>query len=511
MNKIPDFLLRYNKIISEKRTTEQQHKKNKLTARERIYLLLDENSFEEYGSFVDKRSKAFELEKKETFCDGVITGSGKIFGRPVFVFSQDFTIIGGSVGEMHAKKITNLQKMALASKIPIIGIKDSGGARIQEGIDALAGYGEIFQNNIESSGVIPQISLILGPCAGGAVYSPALTDFTFMTENTSFMFITGPEVIKEVTGETTSHEELGGAKIHNEVSGSVDKVYKNEVHLIEETRKLFNFLPQSCYSELPIFNFNSLNKKNNAESEFETLNNILPDNANDSYDVKDIIYTIVDSKEIFEIQPDFAKNIVICFARINNSTVGIIANQPNELAGCIDIKASRKAARFIRFCDAFNIPIITFVDTPGFLPGIEQEHNSIIKHGAKLLYAYGEATVPKITITTRKAYGGAYIVMGSKHLKTDINYAWPTAEIAVLGADAAAKILFKNEKDNKEAYQMLKNQYTKEYINPYFGAKRGYIDQIIKPSDTRNCIINSLNLLKNKSTPKNRKHDNLPL
>ena len=486
---------------------ENQHKKNKLTARERINILLDSGSFQEFGMFVKHRSTNFGLDKKDLPCDGVITGCGTIFGRPVYVYSQDFSVAGGSLGEMQAQKITSLQKKALESKCPIIGINDSGVARIQEGIDALAGYGSIFQNNIDASGVIPQISVIMGPCAGGAAYSPALTDFTFMSRGTSYMFITGPNVIKATTGEDITFEDLGGAGTHTQISGVADLAFDNDIETLNQVRNLFTYLPLSNTD-----NSQNINLSDDCTRRSLILDSIIPDNPMLPYDIKEVICNIVDNGEFFEIQPDFAKNIVVCFARIVGRTVGIVANQPMEMAGCIDIKASRKAARFVRFCDAFNIPIISLVDVPGFLPGKDQEHNAIIRHGAKLLYAYGEATVPKIAIVLRKSYGGAYIVMGSKHLNNDLNYAWPNAEIAVLGAKQAGEILFKKHCQTDEEYQQKLKEYTDKFLNPYYAASRGYIDDVIKPSKTREIIHRSLEMLLNKKHQKPwKKHDNLPM
>lgn len=486
---------------------DKQHQKGKLTARERIDVLLDKDSFQEFGIFVKHRSTNFGLAEQNLSCDGVITGYGTIFGRPVYVYSQDFTVAGGSLGEMQAKKIAELQKKAIETKCPIIGINDSGGARIQEGIDALAGYGDIFQNNIDASGVIPQISIIMGPCAGGASYSPALTDFTIMSRGTSYMFITGPNVVKTVNGEDITFEDLGGADTHMKISGVTDLVFANDIETLNQTRRLMSFLPLSN-----IDNSQNLNFDDPVTRECDILNSIIPNNAMIPYDMKQIIYNIVDSADFFEIQPDFAKNIIIGFARIFGRTIGIVANQPMEMAGCIDIKASRKASRFVRFCDAFNIPLITLVDVPGFLPGKEQEHGAIIRHGAKLLYAYGEATVPKITITLRKSYGGAYIAMCSKHLSGDLNYAWPTAEIAVLGAKEAGEILFKKHcKDEKEYARKIK-EYEEKFCNPYYAASRGYIDDVIEPSRTREIIHRGIELLLNKKVQKAwKKHDNLPM
>ncbi|XVN42106.1 MAG: acyl-CoA carboxylase subunit beta [Candidatus Rickettsia vulgarisii] len=483
-----------------------QHKKGKLTARERIEALLDPESFEEIGMFVEHRCGNFGMDGKKFLGDGVVTGQGTINGRLVFVYSQDFTVFGGSLGEYHAKKICNILDMAVAVGAPVIGINDSGGARIQEGVDSLSGYGEIFQRNVIASGIIPQITLIMGPCAGGAVYSPALTDFIFMIKNNSYMFVTGPDVVKTVTGEEVSQENLGGARMHTTKSGVADLAFKNDIEALLETRRFFNFLPLSNRSPLP-----NRRTEDPADRVDMSLNTLVPSNPNKSYDMKELIERIVDEGEFFELQPDFAKNIIIGFGYMEGRSVGFVANQPLHLAGCLDINASRKAARFIRFCDAFNIPIVTLVDVPGFLPGTNQEHDGIIKHGAKLLYAYAEATVPKITVITRKAYGGAYIVMNSKHLRGDINFAWANAEIAVLGAEAAAEIIFREECKDSE----LKKQKIAEYKNvtsPYVAASRGYLDDIIKPQNTRWRICKSLNILENKKVQLPwKKHDNLPL
>ena len=505
---IADLVKKKDKIkngILEK--NEEQHKKGKLTARERIEVLLDKGSFQEFGIFIKHRSANFGLDKKDLPCDGVITGCGTIFGRPVYVYSQDFSVAGGSLGEMQAQKITALQKRALETKCPIIGINDSGGARIQEGVDALAGYGNIFQNNIDASGVIPQISLIMGPCAGGAAYSPALTDFTIMSRGTSYMFITGPNVVKKSTGEDVSFEELGGAGTHAQISGVADLAFDNDMDTLEQTRNLFSFLPLSN-----VDNSQNIDLSDDYTRECPVLDSIVPDDPMMPYDIKGVISNVVDNGEFFEIQPDFAKNIVIGFARVAGRTIGIVANQPMEMAGCIDIKASRKAARFVRFCDAFNIPIVSFVDVPGFLPGKDQEHDAIIRHGAKLLYAYGEATVPKVTVVLRKSYGGAYIVMGSKHLSNDLNYAWPNAEIAVLGAQQAGEILFKKYCATDDEYQVKLKEYSEKFLNPYYAASRGYIDDVIKPSKTREIIHRSLEMLLNKKQHSPwKKHDNLPM
>lgn len=485
---------------------ELQHSKGKLTARERLEVLLDSQSFEEFGSFAQNHNKYFASEYDGPIGDGVVTGQGTIDGRLVFVYSQDFTVIGGSLGKVHGQKISQLIQRARQAGAPVIGLNDSGGARIQEGVDALAGYGDVFQQNVISSGVVPQISLIMGPCAGGAVYSPALTDFTFMVEDTSFMFLTGPDVVRAVSGEEISSNDLGGTKIHTK-NGVADRYFKNDVEALLELRRFMGFLPSS-------------NKKgptrrptpDSADRVDMSLNTLAPSNPNKAYDMKDLIVRVVDEEEFFELQPDFAKNIIIGFGYMEGSTVGIVANQPLNLAGCIDIDASRKAARFVRFCDAFNIPIITFVDTPGFLPGKQQEQQGIIKQGAKLLYAYAEATVPKVTVVTRKAYGGAYIVMGSKHLLGDANYAWEKSEIAVLGGDAAAEIIFRKWNKSPEEKQEKIKEYKSLVSSPLMAASRGYLDDIIQPSHTRLRICQALSFNRNKRLQMPwKKHDNLPM
>jgi propionyl-CoA carboxylase beta chain len=484
-----------------------QHQKGKLTARERIEVLLDPGSFEETGMFVEHRCSNFGMEDKKYLGDGVVTGHGTINGRLVFVYSQDFTVLGGSLGEYHAKKICNILDSAMNVGAPIIGINDSGGARIQEGVDALAGYGELFRRNVLASGVIPQITLIMGPCAGGAVYSPALTDFIFMVHGTSYMFVTGPEVIKTVTGEEVTKEKLGGSYIHTTKSGVADLAFKNDIEALLEVRKFFNFLPLSNRASLPL-----RYTKDPADRVDMSLSTLVPNNSNKSYDMKQLITRIIDEGEFFELQPDFAKNIIIGFGYMEGCPVGFVANQPLHLAGCLDINASRKAARFIRFCDAFNISIVSLVDVPGFLPGINQEHNGIIKHGAKLLYAYAEATVPKITIITRKAYGGAYIVMNSKHLHGDVNYAWANSEIAVMGAAGAAEIIFKEECKNAEDKKQKIQEYQQTVTSPFVAAARGYLDDIIAPQNTRWRICKALKFLQNKKIERPwKKHDNLPI
>lgn len=483
----------------------KQHQQGKLTARERIEVLLDRDSFEEYGVYVEHRCTDFGMESKKFSGDGVITGSGTINGRLVFVYSQDFTVVGGSLGQAQAQKIERIINMALKAKVPVIGILDSGGARIQEGVDALGGYGKIFQRIVDASGVIPQISLIMGPCAGGAVYAPALTDFIFMTEGSSYMFLTGPDVIKTVTHEEVSKENLGGASIHGPVSGVADKTFTNDIDLLLQTRRLFDFLPSNYLDKVP-----EIETSDQTDRIDVSLNTLVPDNPNQAYDIKELIYKIVDEGNFFELKPEYAKNIITGFARMNGRSVGVIANQPLELAGCLDINASRKAARFIRFCDAFNIPLVTLVDVPGFLPGKDQEYNGIISHGAKLLYAYAESSVPKITIITRKAYGGAYIVMNSRHLRGDLNYAWETAEIAVMGAEGAVNIMYKNLTP-EEREEKIK-EYKDKFSTPFFAASRGYIDEVIKPQETRKRICDGLRFLINKAVKiPSKKHDNLPL
>ncbi len=484
-----------------------QHSKGKLTARERIEVLLDPNSFEEYGLYVEHRCIDFNMDDKKHPGDGVVTGHGTINGRLVFVYAQDFTVMGGSLGEAHAKKICNIIDKAIQAGAPIIGINDSGGARIQEGVDSLAGYGEIFQRNIDASGVVPQISLIMGPCAGGAVYSPALTDFVIMVENSSYMFVTGPDVVKTVTHENVSQEDLGGASVHTLKSGVAHLSFKTEIEALLQTRRLINFLPLSNNQKVPQVPVND-----NPDRVDVALNTLVPENPNQPYNMRELVEKILDESNFLEIQPNYAKNIIVGFGRMEGSTVGIVANQPMQLAGCLDIKASEKAARFIRFCDAFNIPLVTFVDVPGFLPGTDQEHNGIIKHGAKLLYAYGEATVPKITIIIRKAYGGAYIVMNSKHLKGDVNYAWSNAEIAVMGPDGAVEIIFREDAKNQEIKAKRVAEYRQKFASPFVAASRGFLDEVIRPQSTRKSICLSLQILKNKKVSKIwKKHDNLPL
>lgn len=489
---------------------EKQHAQGKLTARERLSLLLDEGSFMEIDKFVKHRSSAFGLDKEELPCDGVVTGVGKINGRLVAVFSQDFTVMGGSLGEMHAKKIMKLMDLAMELGIPLIGINDSGGARIQEGVDSLFGYGGIFYRNTLASGVIPQITLIAGPCAGGAVYSPAITDFVVMIDKTAKMFITGPNVIKAVTGEDISQEDLGGAYVHNSKSGNAHFLASDEQEAIEIIKKLLSYIPQNNLEEPDYV------PGNYSLSMSEEINNIVPVEPTKSYDVRKVIELVVDEGSFFEVHKNYARNIIVGFARIAGMSVGIVANQPSVLAGSLDIDSSDKAARFIRFLDCFNIPIVTFVDTPGYLPGVQQEHGGIIRHGAKLLFAYSEATVPKITVILRKAYGGAYIAMGSKHLGADLVAAWPTAEIAVMGPEGAANIIFRKEIETapnpEEKRKELVQKYREAFANPYVAAARGYIDAVIEPAKTRDWIARALEICRTKvqSLPK-KKHDNIPL
>ena len=486
---------------------DKQHSKGKLTARERLAILLDPDSFEEWDMFVEHRCIDFEMEKNKIPGDGVVIGNGLINGRPVFVFSQDFTVFGGSLSETHATKICKVMDQAIQLGLPIIGINDSGGARIQEGVASLGGYAEVFQRNVLASGVIPQISLIMGPCAGGAVYSPAITDFIFMVENSSYMFVTGPDVVKTVTHEELTADELGGAEMHAKTSGVSHGRFENELDLLVNVRRLMGFLPLSNAGPLPIVDCDDP-----IDRQSETLANIVPENPNVPYDMKQIVLEIVDDGEFFEIHKDFAKNILVGFARMNGCPIGIVANQPLVLAGCLDSNSSRKAARFVRFCDAFDIPLLTLVDVPGFMPGLAQETGGIISHGAKLLFAFAEATVPKVTLITRKAYGGAYDVMSSKHLRGDVNFAWPNAEIAVMGPEGAAKIIFRDAVDNRELLKEKTAAYREKFANPFVAASRGYLDDIIRPVNTRRRLVNAFEILKRKQL-KNppRKHDNLPL
>ena len=490
---------------------DSQHQKGKFTARERIALLLDEGSFDEIDTFVLHRSTNFGIDKTKFLGDGVVTGSGTIDGRLVYVFAQDFTVFGGALSEMLASKICKVMELAMKMGAPVIGLNDSGGARIQEGINALSGYGDIFQNNILASGVIPQISAIFGPCAGGAVYSPALTDFNIMSKGTSYMFLTGPKVVKTVTGEDVTQEQLGGASVHASKSGVAHFAVDNEEEGIRLIRHLLSFIPQNNMEDAPC-----VEPTDAVDRVDDVLNTIIPDQPNKSYNMYDVIGTIVDNGEFLEIHRDWAKNIIIGFARFNGQSVGIVANQPMVMAGALDSNASRKAARFVRFCDAFNIPLVTLVDVPGFLPGTGQEYNGVIVHGAKLLYAFGEATVPKITVTLRKAYGGAYIVMSSKHLRSDINLAWPSAEIAVMGPTGAVEVIFAKEvaaaEDPAQAAAEKEEEYRKAFANPYNAASYGYMDDVIEPRNTRFRIIRALEQLRTKKqiNPA-KKHDNLPL
>ena len=484
-----------------------QHKRGKLTARERIDLLMDENSFEEFDMYIEHRCTDFGMEKTKIPGDGVVTGWGTINGRIVYVFAKDFTVFGGSLSETHAAKMTKIQDMALRNRAPIIGLFDAGGARIQEGVAALGGYGEVFLRNVLASGVIPQISVIMGPCAGGDVYSPAMTDFIFMVKDTSYMFVTGPEVVKTVTNESVTAEELGGAKVHTTKSSIADHAYENDVEAILQMRRLMDFLPSNNELGVPV-----LPTRDSADREEDSLDTLIPDNPNKPYDMKELIQKVVDEGDFFEIQEAFAKNIIIGFARMEGATVGIVANQPMVLAGVLDSDASRKAARFVRFCDCFDIPIVTFVDVPGFLPGTAQEYGGLIKHGAKLLFAFTEATVPKVTVITRKAYGGAYDVMSSKHIRGDVNYAWPSAEIAVMGPKGAVEILYRAELGDKEKIKARIQEYETQFASPFAAAERGYIDEVIFPRNTRRRICRALNMLRNKHIENPwKKHDNIPL
>jgi len=489
---------------------EAQHKKGKLSARERLQLLLDEGSFEEIGKLVTHRSKDFGMEKEIYPGDGVVTGFGTINGRLTYVFSQDFTVFGGSLSETHAEKIVKIMDLAMQNGAPIIGLNDSGGARIQEGVVSLGGYADIFYHNVKASGVVPQLSAIMGPCAGGAVYSPAITDFILMVEHTSYMFVTGPNVVKTVTHENVTSEELGGAHTHASRSGVTHFACPNEVECIEQIKKLLSYMPQNCEEDAPVYAYEPGNESR------PQLNNIIPANPNQPYDIKEIIEELADTGSFLEVHKEYAENIVIGFARMGGRSIGIVANQPAYLAGVLDINSSRKGARFVRFCDAFNIPLLVIVDVPGFLPGTDQEWNGIIINGAKLLYALSEATVPKLTVITRKAYGGAYNVMNSKHIGADLNYAWPTAEIAVMGAKGAAEIIFKKEiADAADPEAKLKEkeaEYIQQFANPYRAAARGFIDEVIMPDETRAKLIKGFKMLENKvATMPKRKHGNIPL
>ena len=484
-----------------------QHAKGKLTARERIDLLLDPDSFEEFDTFVVHRATDFGMAEDRPAGDGVVTGWGTVNGRLVYVFSQDFTVFGGSLSETHAQKICKIMDMALQNGAPVIGLNDSGGARIQEGVASLAGYAEVFQRNVDASGVIPQISVIMGPCAGGAVYSPAMTDFILMVRDSSYMFVTGPDVVKTVTNEIVTAEELGGASTHTRRSGVADLAFENDVEALAETRRLIDFLPMSNREKPPVRPF--FDTPDRIEPSLDTL---IPTNPNAPYDMAELILKLADEADFYELQPEFAKNILTGFVRIEGRTVGVVANQPMVLAGCLDIDSARKAAKFVRFCDAFEIPLLTLVDVPGFLPGTAQEYGGVIKHGAKLLFAYGEATVPKVTVITRKAYGGAYDVMASKHLRADFNYAWPTAEIAVMGARGAVEILYRSELGDAEKIAARTRDYEDRFANPFVAAEKGFVDEVIVPSTTRRRIARAFASLRSKRQERPwRKHDTIPL
>lgn len=496
-----------------KKRIEQQHAKGKLTARERIQLLVDKGTFEEIGMLVTHRSVDFGLDKEKYAGDGVVTGFGKINGRLVYIFSQDFTVFGGSLSETHAEKICRIMDLAMQNGAPLIGLNDSGGARIQEGVVSLGGYADIFYRNTMASGVIPQISAVMGPCAGGAVYSPAITDFILMVENTSYMFVTGPNVVKTVTHEEVTGEELGGASVHSAKSGVAHFSCANEVECINNIKKLLSYIPQNCEDYMPVI---SQDASDVGRQTLDDLNNVIPDNPNQPYDIRDVITNVIDTDSFFEVHKNFAENIVVGFARLGGRSIGIVANQPAHLAGVLDIHASTKAARFVRFCDCFNIPLLVFEDVPGFLPGTDQEWNAIISNGAKLLYAFSEATVPRITVITRKAYGGAYDVMNSKHIGADMNYAWPSAEIAVMGAKGAAEIIFKKEiaeaKNPEMKWKEKESEYQEMFGNPYRAAERGFIDEVIDPSQTRQKLITAFTMLENKVAKLPRKkHGNIPL
>ncbi len=484
-----------------------QHAKGKLTARERLEVLLDEGSFEEYDMFVTHRATDFGMEKVKIPGDGVVTGWGTINGRLVYVFAQDFTVLGGSLSETHANKICKILDMAMNNGAPVIGLNDSGGARIQEGVASLGGYADVFQKNVLASGVVPQISVIMGPCAGGAVYSPAMTDFIFMVRDTSYMFVTGPDVVKTVTNEVVTAEELGGAKTHTTKSSVADGAFDNDVETLRQMRRLYDFLPLNNREKPPVRPF-----FDSPDREEPSLDTLIPDNPNKPYDMHELIHKLADEGDFFEIQAEFAKNILTGFIRLEGQTVGVVANQPLVLAGVLDINSSRKAARFVRFCDAFSIPILTLVDVPGFLPGTSQEYGGVIKHGAKLLFAYGEATVPKVTLITRKAYGGAYDVMASKHLRGDVNYAWPTAEIAVMGAKGAVEILYRQDLGDAEKIAAHTKEYEDRFANPFVAAEKGFIDDVVLPKQTRTRLCRAFAMLRGKNLENPwKKHDNLPL
>ncbi len=490
-----------------KKRVDAQHAKGRLTARERIELLLDPESFEEWDMFVEHRCHDFGMGAQRVPGDGVVTGYGTINGRLVFVFSQDFTVFGGSLSEAHAEKICKVMEQAMRVGAPVIGINDSGGARIQEGVASLAGYAEVFQRNIMASGVVPQISVIMGPCAGGAVYSPAMTDFIFMVKDSSYMFVTGPDVVKTVTHENVTFEQLGGALTHSQKSGVADLAFENDVEALLEVRRFVDMLPASNRSKAP-----QRASADPIDRDEMSLDTLIPSNPNKPYDMKELITKVVDEGDFFELQPNYARNILTGFARMGGETVGIVANQPMVLAGCLDIDSSRKAARFVRFCDCFEIPIVTFVDVPGFLPGTTQEHGAIIKHGAKLLFAYGEATVPKVTVITRKAYGGAYDVMSSKHLRGDVNFAWPTAEIAVMGPKGAVEIIFRADIGDSAKIAERTEEYRQKFATPFVAGARGFIDDVIMPHSTRKRICRSLAMLRDKKAENPwKKHDNIPL
>ncbi len=484
-----------------------QHAKGKLTARERLVVLLDEGSFEEYDMYVTHRATDFGMDAQKVAGDGVVTGWGTINGRLVYVFSQDFTVLGGSLSETHAQKICKIMDMAVRNGAPVIGLNDSGGARIQEGVASLAGYADVFKRNVDASGVIPQISVIMGPCAGGAVYSPAMTDFIFMVRDSSYMFVTGPDVVKTVTNEIVTAEELGGAATHTQRSSVADGAFENDIEALEEVRRLFDFLPLNNREKPPVRPF--YDDPERIELRLDTL---VPESANKPYDMKELILAVADEGDFFELQAAFARNIITGFLRIEGRTVGVVANQPMVLAGCLDIDSSRKAARFVRFCNAFDIPIMTLVDVPGFLPGTAQEYGGVIKHGAKLLFAYSQATVPMVTLITRKAYGGAYDVMASKHIGADINYAWPTAEIAVMGAKGAAEILYRSELGDPERLAARTREYEQRFANPFIAAERGFIDEVIMPHSSRKRIARAFAALRGKSVETRwKKHDTIPL
>lgn len=484
-----------------------QHAKGKLTARERLSLLLDDGSFEEYDMFVEHRTTDFGMGDKRVPGDGVVTGWGTIFGRPTYVFAKDFTVLGGSLSETHAQKIVKINEMAMRNGAPVIGLYDAGGARIQEGVASLAGYADIFLQNVMASGVVPQISVIMGPCAGGDVYSPAMTDFIFMVEHTSYMYVTGPDVVKTVTNEEVSHEDLGGASVHAKKSGVADGAFANDHEALTQIRRLFTYLPLSNREKPP-----TVARNDTPDRIDPALDRIIPENPNAPYDIKDIIVSLADEGDMFETAPAHATNIVTAFIRMNGATIGVVANQPLSLAGVLDSDASRKAARFVQFCDAFNIPILTLVDVPGFLPGTKQEYGGLIKHGAKLLFAYAQATVPKVTVITRKAYGGAYDVMASKHIRADVNYAWPSAQIAVMGPKGAAEIIFRKDMDDPAKMAAHTKEYEDRFANPFIAAQRGYIDDVIAPRNTRRRVIKAFDMLKNKhQTNPEKKHGNIPL